>query len=52
MEFNANTGLGKIWTDLVRAGDYTEDEVPNLGNLRDVVRAALNPTTATQAEPA
>lgn len=41
MTFNANTGLGYIWTKYVKDGTYAFEQVPNLGNLREVVAAEL-----------
>lgn len=41
MQFNGKTGLGRVWVDLVRAGTYTEEQVPNIGNLREVVHNEL-----------
>lgn len=42
MIFSANTGLGYIWVKYVREGTYTLEQVPNLGNLREVVAAAVS----------
>ena len=41
MQFNAETGLGHVWVTLVRAGTYPLSQVPQLGNLPDIVKSAL-----------
>lgn len=41
MQFNTETGLGRVWLNLIRAGKYTLEQVPEIGNLRAVVSAAL-----------
>lgn len=41
MQFNTETGLGRVWLNLIRAGKYTPEQVPEIGNLRAVVSAAL-----------
>jgi hypothetical protein len=35
--FNENSGLVKIWVNLINEGKKTFAEVPNLSNLRDIV---------------
>lgn len=40
--FNENSGLVKVWVSLVLAGVYTLDQVPQLSNLREVVRQVVN----------
>lgn len=39
--FNENSGLVKVWVSLVRSGDYTEAQVPALGNLQEAVHNVL-----------
>lgn len=39
--FNENSGLVKTWVDLIKKGQYTIEEVPNLSNLREVVAEVL-----------
>lgn len=45
--FTANSGLVIVWAGLIRAGRYTEDKVPALSNLRDMVHQALNEGAGT-----
>lgn len=40
--FTATSGLVIVWVGLIRVGTYTEDQVPALSNLRDMVHQALN----------
>lgn len=40
--FNENSGLVKVWVNLVMAGIYTIEQVPNLSNLREVVTLVIN----------
>ena len=47
-----NSGLVKVWVNLVQCGPYTAEQVPALGNLREAVRMSIEAQTATQAEPA
>ena len=39
--FTVNSGLVLVWAGLIRAGRYTEDQVPALSNLKDMVHAVL-----------
>ena len=39
--FNENSGLVKVWVELIEAGQYTLNDVPNLSNLRQVVAEVL-----------
>ena len=39
--FNENSGLVKTWVSLIRQGTYTFNQVPNLSNLREVVKKVL-----------
>ena len=40
--FNKNSGLVKVWVELIEGGQYTVNDVPNLSNLREVVESALS----------
>ena len=42
--FTEVSGLVVVWAGLIRAGRYTEDQVPALSNLRDMVHQALTTT--------
>jgi hypothetical protein len=39
--FKVNSGLVGVWVSLIKAGTYTEDKVPALSNLRDMVHQVL-----------
>lgn len=39
--FNENSGLVKIWVDLIKSGKYTEEQIPELSNLKEVVISLL-----------
>lgn len=39
--FNENSGLVKIWVSLIQRGVYTKDDIPAIGNLREVVISVL-----------
>lgn len=41
MKFNENSGLVKTWIRLVESEQYSKDQVPNIGNLREVVYKIL-----------
>ena len=36
--FNESSMIVKTWVSLVLAGTYTQEQVPDLGNLREVVK--------------
>lgn len=40
--FTENSGLVQVWVNLIKIGTYTEDRVPTLLNLRDIVHQELN----------
>ena len=40
--FTTDSGLVKTWVSLVLCGVFTVDQVPNLFNLRTVVREIVN----------
>lgn len=39
--FNKDSGLVKVWVNLIKQGTYTLEQVPNLSNLREVVASVL-----------
>lgn len=39
--FNENSGLVRIWVNLVQAGTYTDAQVPPISNLQGVVKNVL-----------
>lgn len=39
--FNGNSGLVKIWVDNIQNKGYTEEQIPNISNLRIVVIEVL-----------
>jgi len=39
--FNENSGLVKVWVSLIQKGLYAEEDVPAIGNLREVVISVL-----------
>lgn len=42
MTFNKNSALVKnVWVPLILAGIYTKEQVPALGNLKEVVESVL-----------
>lgn len=36
--FNESSGLVRIWVNLINAGSYTVEQVPNISNLVSVVK--------------
>lgn len=42
MIFNENSGLVLTWVRLVKSGQYKKEQVPNIGNLREVVCKVLD----------
>ena len=40
--FTTTSGLVLVWVGLIHAGQYTEDQVPALSNLKDMVHQALS----------
>lgn len=40
--FNENSGLVKVWVNLIKRKLYTLDDVPYLDNLKEVVTSVLN----------
>lgn len=41
MTFNEKSGLVKVWVTLIKKGIYSIDHVPELSNLKTVVRKVL-----------
>ena len=41
MKFDENSGLVKTWVRLVESGQYSKEQVPNIGNLREAVYKIL-----------
>ena len=39
--FNGDSVVVQSWVELIRKGIYTKQQVPNLGNLREVVFSIL-----------
>lgn len=42
MKFTKDSGLVKTWVSLVLCGVFTVEQIPNLFNLRAVVREIIN----------
>lgn len=40
--FNEDSVIVKTWVSLVLTGTYTQEQVPNLGNLQEVVKKVLD----------
>lgn len=40
--FTENSIIVKSWVDLIRKGTFTRDQVPELGNLQEVVFSILD----------
>ena len=41
MKFDENSGLVKTWVRLVESRQYSKEQVPNIGNLREIVYKIL-----------
>ena len=41
MVFNKNSAMAKVWAQEVIKGNYTLEQVPNIGNLREIVLGLL-----------
>lgn len=39
--FDKDSGLVKVWVSIILSGVYTYGDVPNLSNLREVVKEVL-----------
>lgn len=42
MNFTAESGLVKTWVNLINNGSFTFEQVPNMFNLRAVVKEILD----------
>ena len=42
MKFTKDSVIVKSWVALILAGTYTIDDVPNIGNLKEVVQEVLD----------
>lgn len=42
MTFTENSALVKTWVRLIQSGTYTVDAVPDLGNLKEIVKMVLD----------
>lgn len=40
--FDENSGLVKLWVNMVVSGKYTIEQVPNLSNLKQVVQSIID----------
>lgn len=40
--FNENSVVVRAWVNKIRAGQYFENQIPALGNLREVVLSVLS----------
>ena len=40
--FTTQSGLVIVWVQLIHAGKYTEDKVPKLSNLQEIVHQVLS----------
>ena len=43
--FNENSGLVKVWVSLIQKGLYSKEDIPAIGNLREVVTEIINSLT-------
>ncbi|WHH59174.1 hypothetical protein [Petroclostridium sp. X23] len=39
--FNNNSALVKIWVQQIKEGEYTEEQIPEISNLKEVVISLL-----------
>ena len=39
--FNKESGLVKVWVNLIHKGVYQMEDVPDISNLRDVIQEIL-----------
>lgn len=39
--FTAESGLVKIWVGLIKEGKYSEEQIPTISNLKEVVLSCL-----------
>ncbi|WP_156034773.1 hypothetical protein [Clostridium sp. KNHs205] len=41
MNFTEDNALVQTWVRVVKNGQYEKEQVPNIGNLRDIVNSVL-----------
>lgn len=46
MTFSKESGIVKVWVNLVKNGTYTRDQVPKMFNLQEVVAEVLDEQAA------
>ena len=46
MKFDKESGIVKVWVNLVQNGTYTRDQVPKMFNLQEVVADVLDEQAA------
>lgn len=49
MTFDKDSGLVKVWVNMVQSGTYTRDQVPKMFNLQEVVAEVLDELAADAA---
>lgn len=49
MTFDENSGLVKVWVNMVQNGTYTIDQVPAMFNLKEIVSGVLDALAADAA---
>lgn len=42
MTFNKESGLVKVWVNMVQSGTYSRDQVPKMYNLQEIVGEVLD----------
>ena len=48
MTFSKESGIVKVWVNLVKNGTYTRDQVPKMFNLQEVVADVLDEQAAEE----
>ncbi len=46
MTFSKESGIVKVWVNLVKNGTYTRDQVPKMFNLQEIVADVLDEQAA------
>lgn len=46
--FHENSGLVQSWARLIRSGAYSKEQVPRIGNLREIVFSILEKNDAEE----
>ncbi len=49
MTFSKESGIVKVWVNLVKNGTYTRDQVPKMFNMQEVVADVLDEQAAEDA---